>query len=198
MKKMYIIDFQDSFTYNIVAEVKKLNFYKIEVHDHLELDQLVRRVLLNKEEVIFLLGPGPGHPRDYQLAIDIIKNLINQPFVFLFGICLGHQLIWSSLGQSIVRSKKPLHGQSVPLLLDKYWSELLQLKNNCLVQRYNSLIVKIKDLEYWKSRGYLFCFVGDELMMSRGGNFLTYQFHPESVGTSYPGRFFCVLRRLSL
>jgi anthranilate/para-aminobenzoate synthase component II len=68
-------------------------------------------------------------------------------------------------------------------------------QDSITVQRYNSLAVRFDDEELKKKADHLY-WCQNELIMSKGNSFLTYQFHPESVGTTYPETFFKPLSAL--
>ena len=172
MKKATFIDFEDSFSFNVVQELTIAGL-DVEVLSWKDFDSL-------PSEGLLVLGPGPGHPDDYSQLFPLIKKWIDEERP-LFGVCLGHQLYWRILGEDVVRSKEPLHGQRIQLRLTPEWQEWLKVKSDILVQRYNSLAV----LEQASLRNpYLKNFIQDgEILITRGPHVITYQFHPESVGT---------------
>ncbi|MGE3608160.1 MAG: aminodeoxychorismate/anthranilate synthase component II [Bacteriovoracaceae bacterium] len=182
MIKALFIDFDDSFTYNVVQELSEIGI-QVELIHWKDFESLGKAELL-------VLGPGPGHPDDYQQIFPMIQNWmsLNLP---VMGICLGHQILWRMRGENVVRSKSPSHGQKVHLNLNEKWKKKFNLNSDVEVQRYNSLCVPLQaalrnpDLEVWA--------VDDEIMISKGKNVLTYQFHPESVGTSYRRPFFQII-----
>lgn len=110
------------------------------------------------------------------------------------GICLGHQILHAQgPGQEIKKLQHPLHGQSRNLILPpwpefppSYWGQSVS------VQHYNSLAPfgplgrEIENL------------IGPEgeKMATRWTNGISYQFHPESIGTSCPQLFFHCLSTL--
>lgn len=172
-KRIFIIDFEDSFTYNIASVLSRLDptltLRVIHYRDfHVGLLSLV-----NKEGVI--LGPGPGHPNEYKSYPDIIKTLMNHPLIFLMGICLGHQLILTTLGYKVQLSLNPMHGEVVRVRYRQKWYN---------VQRYNSLssIAQGESQELIIYEGDVY---GYESM-----RLISFQFHPESIGTESPEVFF--------
>lgn len=190
MEKVFLIDFDDSFTLNIYCELLhhfSANQIKIIAKRNIicELNILFQRV----DKIIIILGPGPGHPREYDLVLKLMPKIIKKENIFLMGICLGHQLIWSALGAKILSSQSPAHGRVEKIILDEKWSTLLKGKKEISVQRYNSLAVKIAATKISKQIHVLYS-NSDELMMSFSTRFISYQFHPESVGTSCPKVFF--------
>lgn len=184
MKKALFIDFDDSFTWNVIQELEVAGF-EVTVLHWMDLDSISNTDLL-------VLGPGPGHPDDYQRIFPVITDWLKRKKPF-FGLCLGHQIFWRIRGENIYRSKDPLHGQRIVLELESSWQEWLGLKSQATVQRYNSLCVtdevsiRNPDIQSLTKDG--------EVMISRGENVLTYQFHPESVGTSFRQGFFRPLHK---
>ena len=130
--KVTFIDFEDSFSYNVVQELELvgLNSTIINWKDYEK----------NPDDGLLVLGPGPGHPDDYQRIYPLVQEWLNEKKP-LFGVCLGHQLFWRLQSEEVVRSKIPLHGQKVSLELTPEWREWLGIKGEVFVQRYNSLAV---------------------------------------------------------
>lgn len=179
MKRALFIDFDDSFTWNVVQELELAGF-EVTVRHWMDFETLPDADLL-------VLGPGPGHPDDYQRIFPLITEWLSETRPF-FGLCLGHQIFWRVRGESVYRSKEPVHGQKVLLKLPSDWQEFLKLPGEVKVQRYNSLSVleevsaRNPEVTNLTSEG--------EIMGTLGEKILTYQFHPESVGTSFRRAFF--------
>lgn len=169
--KIYIIDFEDSFTFNIATELYAFE-KQIEVLSHFDF-------FSNKNFPIFLqkikapiaviLGPGPGSPEEYREYFHNIKELKSNPLIYLMGICLGHQVIGLMDGLTVKPSQKPIHGGQVKINFDNI---------NILVQRYNSLAV-------FESNNSL-----KEIQIRQWTRGVSYQFHPESIGTENRPLFF--------
>lgn len=178
MRKALFIDFDDSFSWNVIQELETVGFEVSVVH-WMDLETI--------DTDLLVAGPGPGHPDDYQRIFSLINDWLElkKPF---FGLCLGHQIFWRLKGENVYRSKEPLHGQRVSLNLSPEWQEWLKLPGTVKVQRYNSLSV----MDEVSSRNPEVDNVikDGEVMISRGEKVLTYQFHPESVGTSFRQAFF--------
>jgi anthranilate/para-aminobenzoate synthase component II len=180
MKKALFIDFDDSITWNVIQELETANF-SVSVLHWMDLDETV------PETDLLVLGPGPGHPDDYQTIFPVLTDWIEKKRP-VFGLCLGHQILWRLRGEMVYRSKEPVHGHRVELTLDKNWQEFLSLPPKVKVQRYNALSVAGEvSIRNPDVRNVL---LEGEVMISRGEHFLSYQFHPESVGTSFRQAFF--------
>lgn len=177
MKTALFVDFEDSFSFNVVQELTEAGFI-VDVIKWFDLTDSYNYDLL-------VLGPGPGHPDDYANLFPFVQRWLDSQKKIL-GICLGHQIIWSIKGYKIDRANHPLHGQRVQVFLTEGWQNWLGLPREVWVQRYNSLAVKTeKALEEGDA-----ILVDGELMMYRDRSVITYQFHPESVGTKCRQSFF--------
>ena len=172
--KCCLIDFEDSFTYNLVQELSEANFSVEVIH--------WKDFITLPSDDLLVLGPGPGHPDEYQRIFPLIQSWLSMDKP-LFGVCLGHQIFWRLRGESVQRSLRPLHGQRIELNPSQEWRQWLDIEGKLIVQRYNSLMVGgdvgDRNLD-------LINFVhDDEVLITRSKRILTYQFHPESVGTTY-------------
>lgn len=194
---IYLCDFEDSFTYNIYSEVISQGL-KIEVISHKKVTNFLEKLAGVDEKTILILGPGPGHPREYQSVKNFLPALMNNRNIKIIGICLGHQLLCEALGLKVERSFNPKHGESIELSLSDETAKDFSLPQHLSVQRYNSLSV-LQSIEVEKIISFLKLrafFHEKELTMLKGERFISYQFHPESVGTTYRSRFFRALHNL--
>lgn len=169
--KIYIIDFDDSFTFNIAAEL--YSFEKgIKVISHRDFfsDRGFSRFFKKIEKpTAIILGPGPGAPTLYGDYFPNIRALKNNSFLYLMGICLGHQVLGLMDGLVIKPSHKPIHGGQVKINFENI---------PMMVQRYNSLAV-------YESQESL-----EEIQIRQWDRGVSYQFHPESIGSENRFIFF--------
>lgn len=178
--KALFLDFEDSFTFNLVQELTEAGL-EVEVTHWSEFSPTLQADLL-------VLGPGPGHPDDYKQIYPLIEEWFRKEKK-VFAVCLGHQILWRMMGHEVARSAYPLHGQKVQLTLNDNWQSFLNLPEKITVQRYNSLAVK-----KGPSLDEVITHIEDnEIVLSRSKNFISYQFHPESVGTNCRQSFFRVI-----
>jgi anthranilate synthase component 2 len=176
--KATFIDFDDSFTFNVVQELTLVGF-EVEVIHWRDFEK-------NPEAGLLVLGPGPGHPDDYQQLFPQFKKWLKEKRPF-FGVCLGHQILWRLQDEDIVRSKRPVHGQKVKLDLTPEWRKWLGVEGIVYVQRYNSLAVQAQAA---LRNPYFQNFIqDDEILITRTPSLISYQFHPESIGTNYRREF---------
>lgn len=61
-----------------------------------------------------LLSNGPGDPRDYNYAVQTVKNLLAQN-LSIMGICLGHQLLSLAIGCEVYKMKFGNRGANQPV-----------------------------------------------------------------------------------
>jgi anthranilate synthase component 2 len=81
MKKVFVIDNYDSFTYNLVHYLEELGCEVIvKRNDQFELDEL-------EDYSLILLSPGPGIPDESGLLKAAIERYA--PTKKILGICLG-------------------------------------------------------------------------------------------------------------
>ena len=186
---IFILDFDDSFTYNIYSELKlACKSEPIQVVSKENCLNVLSTLTETDRKTLIILGPGPGHPHQYNYLHPTLKKLMSNENVFILGICLGHQILGEILGHKISHCHEPMHGRAIELELDKTWQKHLGLKEKITVQRYNSLAV-ISDsttdenlIAALKKNSEVLIFAGTRL--------ISYQFHPESVGTKYRDEFF--------
>lgn len=177
--KATFIDFDDSFSYNVVQELSEAGF-DVELIHWKDYEK-------NPDNGLLVLGPGPGHPDDYQKLYPLIDSWLKDQRPF-FGVCLGHQIFWRLQNEDIVRSKDPLHGQKVKLELTVEWKKWLGVSEDVYVQRYNSLAVMGQAAV--RNPYYQNFIQNDEILITKTPRVITYQFHPESIGTSFRKEFF--------
>lgn len=183
--KATFIDFEDSFTFNLVQELYLAGF-EVEVLNWKDFEKLPDSDLL-------VLGPGPGHPDDYQVIFPLVEEWLKKEKPF-FGVCLGHQIYWRLLKEDVFRSREPLHGQRVKLILPESWKSFLGIQDEAWVQRYNSLAVgEGAEIRNPQTENFI---QDQEILITRTSHVLTYQFHPESIGTSFRKSFIAAIHSI--
>tara|TARA_B100000287_G_scaffold126179_1_gene118287 strand:- start:85 stop:642 length:558 start_codon:yes stop_codon:yes gene_type:complete len=171
---IYIIDHQDSFTWNVVHQFSK--FDEVYCSNYFELDNKK----LDKCDTI-VLSPGPGSPSDYPLTSKIYKKYRRKKKII--GICLGYQQILFAEKGKIVQQKNIFHGYQSKV---KVTSESKLFKKNKIfkVGRYHSL----KLYEPYKSNSIKITMrcTNSNIPMAfenKENNVYGVQFHPESFLT---------------
>lgn len=165
LDKITIVDFEDSFTYNI-ANVLFPFEKNIEVVGHRDFFRDTKLLLNTSGKKAIIFGPGPGHPEEYRKYFEQIKTLMADENIYVMGICLGHQMMALAHGYKIKKSIEQIHGQSVEIFFNGISTR---------VQRYNSLAVFVDE---------------NEINICEYKQAISYQFHPESVGTIQNDIFF--------
>ena len=107
MKKVFVIDNYDSFTYNLVHYLEELGCeVTVKRNDQFELDEL-------EDYPLLLLSPGPGIPDESGLLKAAIERYA--PAKKILGICLGQQAIGEVFGASLKNLDKVYHGIATPV-----------------------------------------------------------------------------------
>ena len=171
---IYIIDHQDSFTWNVVHQFSK--FDKVYCSNYFN----INKKKLDQSNTI-VLSPGPGSPKDYPLTSKIYKKYKGRKKII--GICLGYQQILFNENGKIVQQKNIFHGYQSKV---KVTNESKLFKKNKIfkVGRYHSL----KLYEPYKSNNIkitMRCAKSNIPMAIENSenNVYGFQFHPESFLT---------------
>ena len=98
---IYIVDHQDSFTWNVVHQFSEFN----DVYCSNYFD--INKKMLDKADTI-VLSPGPGSPKDYPNTSRLYKKYKGRKKII--GICLGYQQILYCEKGKIVQQKRIYHG----------------------------------------------------------------------------------------
>ena len=185
---VFLLDNFDSFTYNLVDELRTLGLelivYRNSVPAELVLQKMQHKAQqLNsngqKQQVMLMLSPGPGNPSQAGSMLALL-DLVKGQFPVL-GICLGHQAIIESYGGNIIRADKVMHGKSslIEHCGDKMFSNMPQ---PLPVARYHSLMASNMPEELSVLASF------SEIPMAVAhlqDQMLGFQFHPESILTSH-------------
>ncbi len=166
LDKIIIIDFEDSFTYNIASVLfpYEKSVVVISHHDFFRIH--LEKFLNSKDRHALILGPGPGHPNEHEKYFAEIEKFRKLQNFYVMGICLGHQMLGLIDKKIVSKAQEQIHGQTIFIEFDGH---------ERAVQRYNSLAV-YED--------------GVEVNIRRFERGISYQFHPESVGTDSNSLYF--------
>lgn len=175
-----VIDNYDSFTWNLVQLVGALGGRPVVYrNDAIDLEG-VRA--LRPSRVIFSPGPGhPAHPERVGVCRAILDELGRD--VPILGVCLGHQLIVSAYGGSVIRAPEVMHGKT-SYVHHEGVGILAGLPRPFEAMRYHSLVAdpaRIPACLEVTAR----CKDGT-VMAVRHRQYPVHgvQFHPESIGTA--------------
>ena len=126
---IYIIDHQDSFTWNVVHQFSL--FDKVHCSNYFEINQ--KKI---EQSDTIVLSPGPGSPKDYPLTSRLYKKYKGKKKII--GICLGYQQILFNENGKIVQQKNIFHGYQSKIKVTKE-SKIFKKNKSFKVGRYHSL-----------------------------------------------------------
>ena len=171
---IYVIDHEDSFTYNLVHLLE--GFAPTYVSNYYDLD----RKKLEKSKII-VFSPGPGDPSHYPETQKIYHQY--KGIKKVIGICLGFQQILFAQKAKIIPQKKIYHG---------YQSKVKVLNGSCffkpnkifLAGRYHSLKLK-EPFQSTSLKITMRCIETNVAMAIEDtiNNVYGFQFHPDSFLT---------------
>ncbi len=172
-----LIDNYDSFTYNLYqALIVAGADVTVVRNDKITIEQIAQMANLNG----VVLSPGPGHPLQAGVCIDVIREF--GPKLPIFGVCLGHQAMGAAFGGTVDLADKVMHGK--PSLIFHNRGKLFkQVHLPFTAARYHSLVVKKADfpavlkIEAEDSEGNIMA------LSHRQYPIYGVQFHPESILT---------------
>lgn len=103
MKKILVLNNNDSFVYNLVE------YFRTDLHCHVDVClESDFRIDLALEADGIVLSPGPGLPSEYpQMQHLLCQCAATKP---ILGVCLGHQAIATHYGGVLKQLEVPKHG----------------------------------------------------------------------------------------
>lgn len=178
---IFMLDNVDSFTYNLVDELRALNYRLTIYRNQLCADYIQQQMQQAKskgEQVLLLLSPGPGCPAEAGCMPNLLKNIAGR-FPVL-GICLGHQAIAEHYGANVVRANNVMHGKT-SLMHHQHPQIFNGLPQPLPIARYHSLVAEqLPDSLHSiaETDGLTMAALHTKDLM------LGFQFHPESILTT--------------
>lgn len=135
MANILFLDNVDSFTYNLVDQLRH-NQHNVTIYRNtIPADEIIEK-LSQMQNPILMLSPGPGAPSEAGSMPELLKRLKGK--LPIIGICLGHQAIVESYGGMIVPAGDILHGKA-SLIEHDGQAMFKDLPNPLPVARYHSL-----------------------------------------------------------
>ncbi len=174
-----LIDNYDSFVFNIEQYIKDVSNEEVTIvrNDKITLSEIIN---MNPNRII--LSPGPKHPKDSNICLEILKNIKNIP---ILGICLGHQALGLVFDSTISQLSIPIHGKTSKITVTSKCELFKNIPKQFNVMRYHSLYIDTRnisdDLE-------IIAKTNDNIIMAIKHKYLPLyglQFHPESYFSEY-------------
>lgn len=176
-----LIDNFDSFTFNLVDELRRRSCAVSVWRNDLSAEQALARALALPAPRLLVVSPGPGSPADAGCCVPLVRLACGQ--VPVFGVCLGHQAMVEAFGGRVGFAGEVVHGKTASVVHDGR-GPFSGLPSPMLVGRYHSLAAEVVPdaLEVTARCGELVMAVQHRRQALFG-----VQFHPESVLTPRGG-----------
>ncbi len=173
-----IIDNYDSFVYNLYQYFSQLGAdCKVIRNDAISIAEIKQR-----QPAGIVLSPGPGHPRDAGICLDLLQQLGSK--IPMLGVCLGHQALACAFGAKVGRAPELMHGKT-SLITHQEQGVFADVPSPFCVARYHSLSVQpetIPDCLEITAQTETGIIMG---LKHREFPLQGLQFHPESLATDH-------------
>ncbi|UQY42529.1 gamma-glutamyl-gamma-aminobutyrate hydrolase family protein [Erwinia sp. PK3-005] len=181
MADILLLDNIDSFTYNLVDQLRTFGHRVVIYRNTVPADSLIER-LQQMENPVLMLSPGPGAPADAGCMPELLQRLRGR--LPIIGICLGHQAIIEAYGGHVGQAGEILHGKASAITHD-HQAMFAGLSNPLPVARYHSLVGSNTPDELTINATF-----NDMVMAVRhdADRVCGFQFHPESILTTQGAR----------
>ncbi|MDR2425021.1 MAG: aminodeoxychorismate/anthranilate synthase component II [Prevotellaceae bacterium] len=174
--KILMLDNYDSFTYNLVHEIRRLGYNDIHVFRN---DCIALEDVAGYDKIV--LSPGPGIPSESGILEELIREYA--PSKSIFGVCLGEQAIGEVFGAKLTNLNEVYHG--VDTEIEVIDDDLLftGLGNRFRAGRYHSWIVSCNNFPADLKITAVDAERNIMALAHRTYDVRGVQFHPESVLT---------------
>jgi len=182
--EIILIDNFDSFTYNLVNQLKSLVKDVKVFRNNIPLALLIENGLDQTKKQVIVLSPGPGNPDGAGVTLELLRKY--KGVLPILGICLGHQAIVQSYSGIVGAAKNIIHGKTCNVFLDENETQIFgQLASPFRAARYHSLAATTVPEEL-----KIIATSDDDVMAVRHieDKVLGFQFHPESILTPKGGQ----------
>ena len=181
MADILLLDNIDSFTYNLVDQLRTFGHNVVIYRNNVPAEVLTER-LQSMENPILMLSPGPGAPADAGCMPALLQALRGR--LPIIGICLGHQAIVEAYGGQVGQAGEILHGKASAITHDGE-AMFAGLSNPLPVARYHSLVGSNTPAELTVNAS----FNGMVMAVRHDADRVCgFQFHPESILTTQGAR----------
>jgi anthranilate synthase component 2 len=181
MADILLLDNIDSFTYNLVDQLRTFGHNVVIYRNNLPAALLIEH-LQQMENPVLMLSPGPGAPKEAGCMPELLRTLRGR--LPIIGICLGHQAIVEEYGGHVGQAGEILHGKASAVVHDGE-AMFAGLSNPLPVARYHSLVGSNTPDELTVNASYNGMVMAVRHETDRVCGF---QFHPESILTSQGAR----------
>ena len=181
MADILLLDNIDSFTYNLVDQLRTFGHRVVIYRNTVPADSLIER-LQELENPVLMLSPGPGAPADAGCMPELLRRLRGR--LPIIGICLGHQAIIEAYGGHVGQAGEILHGKASAVTHDGQ-AMFAGLSNPLPVARYHSLVGSDTPDELTINATF------NQMVMAvrhEADRVCGFQFHPESILTTQGAR----------
>lgn len=181
MADILLLDNVDSFTYNLVDQLRASGHQVVIYRNQISADVIIER-LQQLEQPVLMLSPGPGTPSEAGCMPELLQRLRGQ--LPIIGICLGHQAIVEAYGGHVGQAGEILHGKASAISHDGE-GMFAGMVNPLPVARYHSLVGSDIPTELTVNAQF-----GEMVMAVRNDQHRVcgFQFHPESILTTHGAR----------
>ncbi len=181
MADILLLDNIDSFTYNLVDQLRASGHNVVVYRNQLPADVIIER-LQHMEKPVLMLSPGPGTPSEAGCMPVLLQRLRGQ--LPIIGICLGHQAIVEAYGGHVGQAGEILHGKASSVEHDGQ-AMFIGLPSPLPVARYHSLVGSNIPAELVINAS----FNGMVMAVRHDAHRVCgFQFHPESILTTHGAR----------
>lgn len=181
MADILLLDNVDSFTYNLVDQLRASGHQVVIYRNQISADVIIER-LQQLEQPVLMLSPGPGTPSEAGCMPELLQRLRGQ--LPIIGICLGHQAIVEAYSGHVGQAGEILHGKASAISHDGE-GMFAGMVNPLPVARYHSLVGSDIPTELTVNAQF-----GEMVMAVRNDQHRVcgFQFHPESILTTHGAR----------
>lgn len=181
MADILLLDNVDSFTYNLVDQLRS-NGHRVVIYRNLIPADTIIDKLQQMEQPVLVLSPGPGTPAQAGCMPELLQRLRGQ--LPIIGICLGHQAIVEAYGGHVGQAGEILHGKASAITHDGQ-GMFSGMMNPLPVARYHSLVGSNIPADLTVNARF-----GEMVMAVRHDDdrVCGFQFHPESILTTQGAR----------
>lgn len=177
MATILLLDNMDSFTYNLVDQLRKHDHQVIVCRNHLPATEIIAH-LKTLHQPVLMLSPGPGAPSQAGCMPTLLTKLRGS--LPIIGICLGHQAIVEAYGGKVQQADTILHGKT-SLIEHDGLAMFTDMPSPFAVARYHSLVATSLPAQLTVNAHYHSMVMAVRHDADRVCGF---QFHPESILTT--------------